>query len=274
MMKRVMIIAAVCFSAFTSIAFSYTSKEKFTDDKKKFPSLLGEKNDKANAQRMADSIYSQLHLDSLGLSQDAFFEAYKGYQFLLNKNLLKKPELLTICDLSQSSTHKRLYVLNVITGEVLFNTYVAHGRNSGSEFATSFSNLNSSHKSSLGFMVTAETYTGKAGYSMRLDGKESGINSNVRMRDVVMHGSTYVNEDRGDDGQAMGRSYGCPAVPYTQHKAIINTIKDGSCFYIYHTDSWYHHSSKILNADFSWPALQQAPALAENAPVATAGTKS
>ncbi|GGH78422.1 hypothetical protein GCM10011379_46290 [Filimonas zeae] len=264
-MKRVMIIAAVCLSAFTSIAFSYTNKGKFTDDKKKFASLLNEKTDMAAAQRMSDSVYYQLNLDSLGLSQQAFFEAYKGYQFLLEKNKLKKPELLTICDFSQSSTHKRLYVLNVKTGEVLFNTYVAHGRNSGAEFATSFSNLNSSHKSSLGFMVTAETYSGKAGYSMRFDGQEAGINSNVRMRDVVMHGSTYVNADRGDDGQSMGRSYGCPAVSYTEHKAIINEIKDGSCFFIYHPDGYYHRSSKILNADFAWPSMQ--PALAENAPV-------
>ncbi|BAV09495.1 L,D-transpeptidase catalytic domain [Filimonas lacunae] len=269
-MKRVMIIAAVCFSAFTSIAFSYTSKERFTDDKKKFASLLGDKTASAQGQRMADSIYSGLHLDSLGLSHDAFFEAYKGYQFMLNKNMLKKPELLTICDLSQSSTHKRLYVLNLKTGEVLFNTYVSHGKNSGSEFATTFSNLNSSHKSSLGFMVTGETYSGKAGFSMRLDGIEKGINNNVRMRDVVMHGSWYVNSNRADEGQAMGRSYGCPAVPYAEHKDIINAIKDGSCFYIYHTDSWYHHSSQVLNADFSWPALQ--PALAENAPAAPVTT--
>lgn len=264
MKKRVMIIAAVCLSAFTSIAFSYTNKRNFTDDKKKFKSLLGDKSQSEAGQKVSDSIYTSMHLDSLGLSRNAFYEAYKGYEFMLEKNMLKKPDLLSICDLSQSSTHKRLYVLNLKSGEVLFNTFVSHGRNSGNEFASSFSNLNSSHKSSLGFMVTAETYTGKAGYSMRFDGIEKGINSNVRMRDVVMHGSWYVNSERADEGQAMGRSYGCPAVPYAEHKDIINTIKDGSCFFIYHTDDYYHHVSQVINADFNWPVLK--PALAETAP--------
>jgi hypothetical protein len=254
-MKRVLFAVAVCLCAFTSIAFSYTSR---SNDDRKFPSLLPDNANAAPARRWSDSIYNRIGLDSNGLSREAFFKACKGYEYLLEKGQLRKPELLTICDMSQSSTQKRLYVIDLVHARILFNTYVSHGRNSGSEYATSFSNLNSSHKSSLGFMVTAETYTGKAGYSMRFDGTEKGINDNVRRRDIVMHGSTYVNEHRADEGGYMGRSYGCPAVSYTEHKAIINTIKDGSCFFIYHTDNWYSHSSKILNADFTWPALKPA----------------
>jgi hypothetical protein len=252
-MKRVVFVVAVCVCAFTSLAFSYANR--YNDDKK-FPSLLPDHANAAPARRWSDSVYNRLGLDSNGLSREAFFSACKGYQYLLQKGMLKRPELLTICDMSQSSTKKRLYILDLQHGTVLFNTYVSHGRNSGSEYATSFSNLNSSHKSSLGFMVTAETYTGKAGLSMRLDGTEKGINDNVRMRDIVMHGSTYVNEHRADEGGSMGRSYGCPAVSYEEHKAIINTIKGGSCFFIYHTDNWYSRTSKILNSNFNWPSLQ------------------
>lgn len=256
-MKRVVFAVAVCVCAFTSIAFSYANRN-YNDDKK-FPSLLPDNAKSVPAKRWADSVYNRLGLDSNGLSREAFYSACKGYQYLLEQGKLKKPELLSIVDMSQSSTKKRLYVIDLQHARILFNTYVSHGRNSGGEFATSFSNLNSSHKSSLGFMVTAETYTGKAGYSMRMDGMEKGINDNVRMRDVVMHGSTYVNENRCES--SMGRSYGCPAVSYAEHKAIINTIKDGSCFFIYHTDSWYNRSSKILNASFTWPALK--PVLAQ-----------
>jgi len=109
--------------------------------------------------------------------------------------------------------------------KLLYNTYVSHGRNSGAEYATSFSNRSDSHKSSLGFLVTAETYFGKNGYSMRFDGQENFINTNVRSRDIVMHGSRYVNSQRADEGSMMGRSYGCPAIPYSECDDIIDCIK-------------------------------------------------
>lgn len=264
-MKKVVFGVAVCVCAFTSLAFTYAKRHN-NNDPKKFPSLLSSNANSVPSHRWSDSIYNRLGIDSAsGLSREAFYNAYKGYQYLLEKGKLKRPELLSICDMSQSSTKKRLWVIDLEHSRILFNTYVSHGRNSGGEYATSFSNLNSSHKSSLGFMITAETYTGKAGYSMRFDGVEKGINDNVRTRDIVMHGSTYVNENRADS--YMGRSYGCPAVSYAEHKSIINTIKGGSCFFIYHTDNWYNRNSGILNADFAWPALK--PVLAQQP--ATAG---
>ena len=88
---------------------------------------------------------------------------------------------------------------------------------------------------------------------MRFDGIENGFNAKVRERSIVMHGSWYVNAQRADEGTMMGRSLGCPAVPYCEHKKIINTIKDGSCFFAYKGDSGYLHSSKILNARFNLP---------------------
>jgi hypothetical protein len=203
-----------------------------------------------------DSLYSTMNLNENGLSRSIFFTACKGYEYMLSQNKLNKQGILTICDYSQRSSKKRLYVLDLNQGKILFNTYVAHGRNSGNEYATSFSNSTDSHKSSLGFMRTAETYFGDNGYSMRLDGMEYGFNNNVRSRAIVMHGSDYVNAERASDGTMMGRSYGCPAVPAAEVKKIINCIKNGSCFFNYYPDKKYATSSKIINANFAWPVAQ------------------
>ncbi len=199
--------------------------------------------------RICDSVYESIGLRSYGLEKDVFSKAYKGYLYLRNKGVLHKTNLLTICDYSQSSNNKRLYVVDLQQGKLLFNTYVSHGRNSGQEYASSFSNLNSSNKSSLGFLMTAETYTGKAGYSMRLDGLESGINDKVRYRDIVFHGSLFVNDRTRNIRGVIGNSLGCPAVPLGEHKKIIDIIKGGSCFYINHPDEWYSHTSSILNSN-------------------------
>jgi hypothetical protein len=252
-MKRILILCGLYVCTFGS----NNAGAKNLPDDKKFPSLLSN-GESAAANKLVDSLYKKIHLDSFGLERNVFFYAYKGYEYLLSRNMLQKKNLLTICDYSQPSSSKRLYVIDLAKGELLYNTYVSHGRNSGDDVASSFSNLNKSHKSSLGFMITAETYRGKAGYSMRFDGVEPGINDNVRMRDIVMHGSRYVSGKRADMGQMMGRSFGCPAVPYKEHKAIIDEIKNGSCFFAYHTDQWYNHSSAILNAHFNWPALTPA----------------
>ena len=231
----------------------------FGSGDKKFTSLLPSiKNEAPVVAKWIDSMYDAIHLDSFGLKKDIFYYACKGYEYLLSKNKLEKPSILTICDYSQSSSSKRLYVIDLNDGQLLFNTYVSHGKNSGGEYATSFSNSMNSHKSSLGFMITGDTYKGGNGYSMRLDGMEPGINDNVRDRDIVMHGSKYVNAKRADEGTTMGRSFGCPAVSYAEHKRIIDAIKDGSCFFIYADYKLYASASKILNANFEWPiAMQQ-----------------
>lgn len=140
--------------------------------------------------------------------------------------------------------------MDLKAGRLLFNTFVSHGKNSGEEYATSFSNVKESNKSSLGFLVTAETYNGKAGYSLRFDGMEPGINDKVRYRDIVFHGSKFVNQQRVEDRGMIGKSLGCPAVPYEVHRKIIEVIKGGSCFFINHPDEVYAHTSPILNARF------------------------
>lgn len=205
--------------------------------------------------RLVDSIYNRIHLNAYGLSEDVFYSAYKGYQYLLSKGSIERPGILTICDYSQSSHHKRLYVINLHTGQLVYNTYVSHGRNSGGEYANSFSNSNNSNKSSVGFIVTGNPYHGKAGLSLHLNGMESGFNSNVYDRSIVLHGSYYVNSSRADEGTMMGRSLGCPAVPYGEQFAIIDYIKGGSCMFINGPDMSYASRSQILNSEFEWPSL-------------------
>lgn len=122
-----------------------------------------------------------------------FSEALKGFYLLKERGVIKK-NILTLIDFSLSSNTKRLWVIDLTTNTILYNSLVAHGRNTGEEFATAFSNLNSSFKSSLGFYATGEIYQGKHGASLRLDGLEDGVNDNARERGVVMHGADYVSE--------------------------------------------------------------------------------
>ncbi|MEX6690158.1 murein L,D-transpeptidase catalytic domain family protein [Danxiaibacter flavus] len=265
--KRKLLMCVACICAALSLSAKKPSGN-YTDDKKKFTSFFSSDNEAPKANQLVDSLYKKIGLDTLGLQRNVFFFAYKGYQYLLDQGALSNTKILTICDYSQSSAHKRLYVIDVAEGKLLYNTYVSHGKNSGEEFATSFSNSNNSHKSSLGFMVTGETYRGRAGFSLRFDGKEPGINDNVRNRGVVLHGSRYVNEQRIEDKGYVGRSFGCPAVPSEVYKDIIADIKDGSCFFNYSADMHYAMSSKIMNAQFEWPALK--PMLAVNTLVAPA----
>src|SRR6185437_11778202 len=129
-----------------------------------------------------NNLYTQIDLKELGLTKKAFEYALKGYYYLLDHHWLNKTNILSICDLSQSSRNKRLYIVDLDTKTVLVNTYVAHGRNSGGEFARTFSNNSSSHKSSLGFYVTQGTYYGNNGLSLRIRGMERGFNDRAISR--------------------------------------------------------------------------------------------
>jgi hypothetical protein len=191
-------------------------------------------------------IYDELNLAALGLSEKAFDFAYKGYQRLVKKQKLKT-DILAICDFSQSSNKRRLYILDMANNEVLLTSYVAHGRGSGAEYAMRFSNRSRSHQSSLGFYITRSTYQGEHGLSLRLQGLEPGFNSLAMKRNIVVHGAAYISDDYLDTNKFMGRSYGCPAVPEDECAEIIDLIKNGSCFFIYHPTKKYLQTSKILN---------------------------
>ena len=193
-------------------------------------------------------LFSELHLSEAGMDQTVFSSALQGLKKLDSTGIIRKDSIITIIDFSQPSNKKRLYVLDLATKQLLFNTLVAHGRNSGSLWTSSFSNATSSLKSSPGFYVTGETYTGDNGYSLRLDGLEKNINDNARARSIVMHGAPYVDQSSINTLGFLGRSWGCPAIPETLHKAIINTIKDGTCLFIYSPDKNYQLHSTLLNS--------------------------
>jgi hypothetical protein len=127
---------------------------------------------------------------------------------------------------------------------------VAHGKNSGENFAESFSNVPESLMSSPGFFITAETYTGKHGYSLRVDGLEKGINDNARVREIVIHGADYVSDDYIKKYGRLGRSWGCPALPAALSNKIIDKIKEGTCLFVYSTDKNYNKNTEFLKAIF------------------------
>lgn len=190
------------------------------------------------------TIYNRLGLDKLGLNQRAFTTAITGWQKLKNVNALSS-NIISIVDFTQSSNNKRLYIIDLEKGKLLFNTFVAHGRNTGEEFAAAFSNIPSSYQSSLGFYTTGSTYTGKHGLSLTLKGVERGFNDKAEERAIVMHGADYVSTEFIAQNGRLGRSFGCPAVSYELHQPVINTIKDGSCLFIYYPDKNYFASSAL-----------------------------
>ena len=193
------------------------------------------------------TLYNELELEKAGLSQQAFEAAYKGYVKLVDNDKINNTAYLTICDFSQSSKKKRLYVIDIADKKIVMNTYVAHGRNSGMEFATKFSNKPESLQSSLGFYTTKNTYYGEHGLSLRVAGLEPGFNDKAFDRAIVVHGADYIGAGRLRNSSYMGRSYGCPAVPANESASLINTIKNGTCLFIYHPTKNYLQGSKILN---------------------------
>jgi hypothetical protein len=195
----------------------------------------------------ANAIYDSIKLKRVGLSKKAFEFAWKGYQYMVSRRLVSKTDILSICDFSQSSRRKRLYIIDLESMKLLINTHVAHGRNSGKEYANAFSNSHESHKSSLGFYVTRNTYWGGHGLALEIDGLEAGINDKANQRKIVVHGSAYVGDRFLRSNPFNGRSFGCPAVPSKVTTKVINTIKNGSCFFIYHPTKNYISKSKILN---------------------------
>lgn len=195
------------------------------------------------------ALYDSLHLDSMELSRSAYTTAIQGYKRLLAAGELVNANVLSIIDFTLASSKKRLFVIDMITGKVLFNTYVAHGRNSGKEIATHFSNKMNSFMSSLGFYLTGDTYKGKHGFSLKLNGLEKGINDNALARNIVIHGSNYVNEKFATARGYVGRSLGCPAIPQALHKDIIGAIQNGTCLFLYGQDQDYTTHSSFLQKD-------------------------
>ena len=187
-------------------------------------------------------LYQEMQLEGI-VNFTAFEQAITGY----NKIEEKSKEILTLVDFSKPSTEERFYVFDMRHKKLLFSTLVSHGKNSGGNYATSFSNENGSLKSSLGFFLTENTYQGKNGYSLVLNGLEKGINDRAKERAIVIHGAAYSNPSVIASSGRLGRSFGCPALPQAVSKPIINTIKGGSLLFIYANNQNYLAYSPILS---------------------------
>ncbi|MCV9928418.1 murein L,D-transpeptidase catalytic domain family protein [Flavobacterium sp. LS1R49] len=235
------------YPALLFLFLSFTTDTKTTPEvkkveKKNIASIVG-----SSLDVRIKTVYNMLNANNFDLPElKSFTEALKGFYLLKEKGLIQK-DLLTLVDFSLSSNLKRLWVIDLSTNTVLFQSLVAHGKNTGEEFASDFSNTNSSFKSSLGFYATGEAYKGKHGISLRLDGLEKGINDNARERAVVIHGADYVSESFIRDNKRLGRSLGCPAIPVELTNAIIEAIKDKSCLYIYHPSRSFAMEEKLIS---------------------------
>jgi len=155
--------------------------------------------------------------------------------------------IVTIIDYSLPSTERRLWVIDLARKKILFHELVAHGLNSGDNLAVSFSDREGSRKSSLGLFRTAETYFGKHGVALRLDGLEPGFNDSARERAIVMHGADYVGANAIMKLGHLGRSWGCPAVSRSVSEPLINRIQRGTALFAYYPDSDWLRSSDFLH---------------------------
>ena len=190
------------------------------------------------------SVYDSVKLSGI-IDYSVFRKAYIGYSNMFSR--LDNMNILTVIDYSLPSSVKRMAVIDILNRKLLWHTYVAHGRKTGGMYAESFSNEAGSGKSSIGFFITAETYTGRYGYSLRLDGLEH-TNSNSRSRAIVLHGAEYVNADYISENGMPDGSGGCPAVSSLESRKIIDIVKGGSCLFIYYPDTAYMDLSPYLDA--------------------------
>lgn len=220
-----------------------TKTEKVTDTK-------SEKSNARVAVSSSEALYQSIEFDpEHELNYEVFSKALTGFENLKKAGLLTdESHLLTVCDFSMSSNTKRLWIIDLNDKKVLFNSLVAHGKNTGEEFATNFSNTESSRQSSMGFYITDATYQGDNGYSLRLLGMDKGFNDAAYKRAIVMHGADYVSDAFAAVHKRIGRSWGCPAVPRELSQLMINTIKGRNLLFIYYPDQNYLSSSEWLKA--------------------------
>ncbi|NTU54064.1 MAG: murein L,D-transpeptidase catalytic domain family protein [Chlorobiaceae bacterium] len=178
--------------------------------------------------------------------------ALQGYFNLKRQGMIRREGIVTLIDFDKPSDSERLYVIDIENGRLLHSALVAHGKNSGEIFATSFSNEPGSNKSSLGFYLTEKTYIGRNGYSLVLKGLDQGLNDKAEQRSIVIHGAGYVSRDYIRSNGRLGRSEGCPALSYENCVEVIDLIRDGSCLFIYHNNNDYTSGSTVLNPDIAF----------------------
>lgn len=185
--------------------------------------------------------------DRSGISPSVLQLALGAVSCAVNSGAIEPPRTLTVIDYSLPSTDERLWVFDVPSGRVLFKELVAHGRNTGENRATSFSDVLNSRQSSLGLFVTRDTYVGSNGYSLRMNGLEPGFNGNALDRAIVMHGAPYVDAALAKQQGRIGRSWGCPALREAIARDVIDTVRGGGVIFSYYPDKTWLTSSRFLN---------------------------
>ena len=206
----------------------------------------GSSGNEADLQAEIVTLYSEMELEG-SFDFEPFKLAVVGYANLRDGGQLKKLTPLSIIDYTKPSTDKRMVIVDVAGGRLLYNALIAHGKNTGDNYAVNFSNEHETRMSSLGFYATGETYYGKRDYSLRLHGLEKDFNGNALDRGIVLHGAWYATQDFIDKYGRLGRSWGCPALPPDITVEIIDLIKEGSCLFIYFDDSTYLENSVFLD---------------------------
>jgi hypothetical protein len=198
------------------------------------------------AAKPSESLASQLLRQAPGLKAEVLRMALRATDCAAEQGLVKRKNLLTVIDYSLPSTQPRLFVFDLATRKILFRELVAHGKNSGGNLANFFSNSPGSLATSLGLFVTADTYIGSNGYSLRLKGLEEGVNDMAWERAIVMHGAPYVSRAAARALGRLGRSWGCPAVRKEVARKMIDTLRGGSPIFAYYPDrTWLQQSSFV-----------------------------
>jgi hypothetical protein len=200
----------------------------------------------AHAAQSAKGLLPSLLKQAPGLRADVLRLAIDAADHAAHQGLIKRQNLLTVIDYSLPSTEPRLFVFDLAAHKLLFRELCAHGKNSGDNMANFFSNEPGSEATSLGLFVTADTYNGSNGYSLRLRGLEEGINDMAFDRAIVMHGAYYVSSEAIRALGRLGRSWGCPAIPVGAAKKVIDTIRGGSAVFAYYPEKRWLTASAFL----------------------------
>ncbi len=197
----------------------------------------------------SERLVERLHRAAPSLDRDVLSMAARAMTCSIRRGERVPMRRLSVIDYSRPSTQPRLWVFDLTHARLLFEERVAHGRNTGENLATHFSNATGSYMSSLGAFVTQESYTGANGYSLRLHGLEPGFNDKARERAIVIHGAPYVSDALVRAQGRLGRSLGCPAVRTTVAQPLIDSIRGGSFLFAYYPDPGWLKQSRLLAAD-------------------------
>lgn len=240
MRKYILTGAGTLLVALSLFTISWRPTEVLSSNKTTVVPVVPVLSEESVYDQYVQELYNDINLAASGLNPAVFEKAVTGFYNLKNSGKLSKAKsVISIADMDQASTSKRLWVIDLDKREVILNTWVAHGKNTGDDKATRFSNVNSSNQSSIGFYVTGEVYYGKHGRSLRLDGMDAGYNSNARARAIVVHGASYVGQGTINALGRLGRSQGCPAVSPEYSDKLISTIEGKTVLFINGTDQNY-----------------------------------